>query len=79
MDSPLRIVREKMNRTKAEVARACDIDPSNYAKIEENGKTSRETARKIARYFGPGVITEQQILYPEDYEPRSQEIEAKAS
>jgi len=79
MDSPLKIVRERMNRTKAEVARACGVDPSNYSKIEEKGKTSRETARKIAQYFGPGVITEQQILYPEDYEPRPVEMEAKAS
>ena len=78
MDTPLRMVREKMGRTKAEVARACKVDPSNYAKIEENGRTSRETARRIAAYFGPGVITEQQILYPEDYSPR-EEQEAKAS
>lgn len=77
MDTPLKRARERRGWTQKHVAGGLHIDLTTYCKIENGATTSKERAREIANFFGREVI-EQQILYPEDYLPRTSDI-AEAS
>jgi transcriptional regulator with XRE-family HTH domain len=65
--TPLRQVRTSSNRTLEEVAAATGIDVGTLSRIERGAPTSPETAEKLVRYFGPALIDELRILYPERY------------
>ena len=60
--------RNRRKLTQAEVATACGVTQSFYAKLEQReASPSTETAAKLAAFFGH-EITEMQLLYPERYE-----------
>ena len=64
MDSPLRSARLKRELTLPQVGMLVGIDMGQLSRIERNGKTSRETAARLAKFF---AITEEQVLYPERF------------
>ncbi len=67
MKTPLRLAREKRERTIQEVATAISLDAGNLSRIERGKQVaSREVAERLAKYFDHEV-TEIQILYPERY------------
>ena len=66
-DTPLRKLRKQRGMSTTEVGAALGLDQSTYSRIETTGKTTPETAAKIAEYFGREWITELHILYPERY------------
>lgn len=71
MDSPLRAARIQRGLTLVEAGEKIDLDISTLSRIERDGRTSRETATRLAEFFG---ITEEQVLYPDRFvEQPSQE------
>lgn len=64
MDSPLRAARIQRGLTLVEAGEKIDLDISTLSRIERDGRTSRETAMRLAEFFG---ITEEQVLYPERF------------
>lgn len=65
--TPLRKLRKLRGLSTTVVAAAVELDQSTYSRIEASGATSRETAAKIADYFGREWITELHILFPDRY------------
>jgi putative transcriptional regulator len=67
MDSPLRSARLKRGMSLHEAAPLVRLDVSQLSRIERAGRTTRETAARLAEFFG---VTEEQVLYPERFEGR---------
>ena len=64
MDSPLRSARVKRGLTLRQACALVELDYSQLSRIERDGRTSRETATRLAEFFG---ITEEQVLYPDRF------------
>lgn len=64
MESPLRSARVKRGLTLRQACALVELDFSQLSRIERDGRTSRETATRLAEFFG---ITEEQVLYPERF------------
>lgn len=64
MQSPLRSARLKRDLTLRQACALVEIDISQLSRIERDGRTSRETAARLAEFFG---VTEEQVLYPERF------------
>lgn len=70
MGSPLRSARVKRGLTLRQACALVELDFSQLSRIERDGRTSRETATRLAEFF---EITEEQVLYPERFpEPPNQ-------
>ena len=67
MDSPLRAARLERGLTLAQACAEVSLDISTLSRIERDGRTSRETAERLAEFFG---VTEEQVLYPERFTER---------
>lgn len=67
MGSPLRSARVKRGLTLRQACALVELDISQLSRIERDGKTSRETAARLAKFFG---ITEEQVLYPDRFTGR---------
>lgn len=66
--TPLRLVRLSTKQTLEDVEKATGIDVGSLSRIERGKQAaSTETASKLARHFGPALIDELRILYPERY------------
>lgn len=67
MNSPLKQVRLKREKTLQEVADAVGTDTGNLSRIERGQQVpSKVMAEKLAQYFG-NEVTETQIIYPERF------------
>ncbi|AEV24604.1 putative transcriptional regulator [Azospira oryzae PS] len=67
MNSPLKQVRLKRNKTLQEVADAIGTDTGNLSRIERGQQVpSKAMAEKLAKYFD-NEVTETQIIYPERF------------
>lgn len=64
MISPLRHKRWEMGLTLPEAAVLAGIDVGQLSRIERTGRTTRETAARIAECFG---VSEEKVLYPERF------------
>jgi transcriptional regulator with XRE-family HTH domain len=64
MESPLRSARLKRQLTLPEASVLVGVDTGQLSRIERTGKTTRETAERLAEFFGR---TEEQVLYPERF------------
>jgi transcriptional regulator with XRE-family HTH domain len=64
MDSPLRSARVKRGLTLRQACALVELDISQLSRIERDGKTSRETAAKLAQFF---KLTEEQVLFPDRF------------
>jgi transcriptional regulator with XRE-family HTH domain len=64
MESPLRSARVKRGLTLRQACALVELDTSQLSRIEREGKTTRETAARLAEFFG---ITEEQVLYPDRF------------
>ena len=64
MISPLRQKRWEMGLTVREAAALVGIDIGQLSRIERTGRTTRETAERIAECFG---VSEENVLYPERF------------
>jgi transcriptional regulator with XRE-family HTH domain len=67
MESPLRSARVKRGLTLRQACALVELDFSQLSRIERDGRTSRETATKLAEFFG---LTEEQVLYPDRFAGR---------
>lgn len=65
--TPLQRLREKRGLTLKEVADAVDTDTGNLSRMERGIQKSVDLAAKLVTFYGPGAITELEILYPERY------------
>lgn len=65
--TPLRLVRIGTGQTLEEVSAGTGIDISTISRIEKGESTTPVTAEKLARHFGPALIDEMRILYPQRY------------
>lgn len=66
--TPLRRVRLSTKQTLEDVEKATGIDVGSLSRIERGQqKASSETAEKLVNHFGPALIDEIRILYPERY------------
>ncbi len=67
MNSPLKQVRLKREKTLQEVADAVGIDTGNLSRIERGLQVpSKDLTERLAKYF-EGEVTETQIIYPERF------------
>lgn len=67
MKTPLRLIRERNNKTILDVALAIGIDQGGLSRIERGKQTpTKDVAEKLANYFS-GEINEIHILYPERF------------
>ena len=67
MNSPLKQVRLKREKTLQEVANAVGIDTGNLSRIERGLQVpSKDLTEKLAKFFD-NEVTETQIIYPERF------------
>ncbi len=79
MNSPLKQVRMKHQKTLQEVSAAVDSDTGNLSRIERGLQVpSKEMTEKLVKYFG-GQITETQIIYPERFAANDDQSTPSAS
>ncbi len=52
MESPLRSARVKRGLTLRQACALVELDFSQLSRIERDGRTSRETATRLAEFFG---------------------------
>lgn len=68
--TPLRRVRIAAHQTLEHVARSTGIDVGRLSLYERAmARPTAETAARLVGHFGPALIDEMRILYPERYEP----------
>lgn len=67
MNSPLKLIRLKREKTLQEVSAAVGSDTGNLSRIERGLQVpSKDMTERLVKYFG-GEITETQIIYPERF------------
>lgn len=67
MNSPLKQIRQKTNKTLQEVSAAVGSDTGNLSRIERGIQVpSKDLTEKLVKYFD-NKITEIEILYPERF------------
>lgn len=79
MNSPLKQVRLKHEKTLQEVSAAVESDTGNLSRIERGLQVpSKDMTERLVKYFG-GEITETQIIYPERFAVADQQSSASES
>ena len=71
METPLKSERIKRNLSTTELAKALRISQPTLSRIENGKGRARPTVAKQIEAFFKGAVTRDQILFPEEYGPRS--------
>lgn len=76
--TPLRTLRLQRKLTLIEVAQAVKTDPTNLSRTERGMQRSPDLAAVLVKFFATG-ITEEQILYPERFDPRGRRLPVRGA